>query len=192
MQPNVINISEDDFMGSGKVKVVYRHPEDRSLCIKFPQKKKKRALHDILREISYLKKHQDNLPWLSSYLGEVNCDKGTGYLYGIIQNADGADSQSIAKFDHQKHKAEIEKQVKKMYFDLIDQHAVVNDLSLQNIYVRINNESESDFELVLIDGFGNNNLIRIADYSKFFLKGKLKRKFTKLCNRLNISCDFLL
>ncbi len=177
-------------MGKGIAKVVYRHPELPDVCIKFPRKKKKRARIDILREISYLKKHQKYLPFLSPYLGEIHCDMGTGYMYRIVLNEDGSPSRSISEFDFKKYKTVIEGKVASMYFSLLDRRAVVNDLSLRNIYVQM--KEDESFDLILIDGFGNNNFIKIADYSKIFLRKKLNRKFKKLCARLEISSDFFL
>ncbi len=185
-----MEISENDYMGKGIAKVVYKHPSDPNICIKFPNGKKRRALRDILREISYLKKHQQNLPWLSAYLGEIHCDRGIGYMYEIVRNEDGSPSQSISEFDHEKHTEILKQKIAAMYLELIKEHAVVNDLSLNNIFVSM--KTKGDFDLILIDGFGNNNFIKIADYSKYFLREKLNRKFGKLCGKLKISSDFLL
>ncbi len=176
-------------MGSGIAKVVYEHPNDPDVCIKFPNPKKKRAKHDILREISYLKKHQTNLPWLCPYLGEIECDRGVGYMYKLARNEDGSPSTSIARSFRDKDPETLKEKVAAMYAQLIEQHAVVNDMSLSNVYVH--EKHDGDYDIVLIDGFGNSNWIKIADYSKFFLISKLNRKFTSLCNRLQIPADFL-
>lgn len=184
-----MNISEDHYMGRGRAKVVYRHPDDPNICIKFPNNDKRRSQHDILREISYLKKHQQNLPWVSPYLGEISCDRGVGYLYEIVRNEDGSLSQSLADLDHEKYKEHLEPKLAAMYVNLIKEHAVVNDLRLSNLFVR--EKGDGSFELILIDGFGNNNFVKIADYSKFFLIKKLNRKFGRLCEELKISSPWL-
>ncbi len=184
-----MKILEELYLGKGVAKVVYRHPSDPTICIKFPKKKKKRALHDILREISYLKKHQDKLPWLSRYIGEIESDRGRGFMYQVALHEDGSPAENLWQLDHAKYKSELEQKVSAMYTQLIREHAVVNDLNLRNIYV--SNKHNGDFDLILVDGFGNNNFIKIADYSKFFLIQKLNRKFTNLCNQLNIPSSFL-
>lgn len=186
----MIKIIKEHYMGEGIAKVVYRHPDDPSICIKFPNEKKKRALNDILREVYYLKKHQDKLPWLSSYLGEVKCDLGTGYMYEIVINEDGSPSQCIAKIDRKEHTKALLEKTSAIYFQLIAERAVVNDLSLSNIFFRT--KLDGDFDLILIDGFGNNNFLRVADYSKHFFMKKLNRKFSKLCKNFGIPSDFMI
>lgn len=184
-----MRLSESNYIGSGIAKIVYRHPDDPSICIKFPNPKKKRAKHDILREISYLKKHQNHIPWLCAYLGEIQCDEGIGYMYELARNEDGSLSQSIEYGFRDKKPDTLKLKIAAMYDQLIRQHAVVNDMSLSNMY--IHEKRNGDYDLVLIDGFGNNNWIKIADYSKIFLISKLNRKFTSLCKGLQIPADFL-
>jgi len=75
-----------------------------------------------------------------------------------------------------------------MYHQARERKAVINDLSLSNIYIR---KKTTGFDLVLIDGFGNSNFIKLADYSKSFLTKKLNRKFTKLCKKLEIDPGFM-
>ncbi len=184
-----IHLSEEDFIGRGIAKRVYRHPGDDGICVKFPNGKKRRAIHDIRREIKYLKKHQENLPWLSRYLGEVESNLGTGFMYELVRHEDGALASAItaAEIDH--HSEALLGKVKEMYFQLIAERAVVNDLRLANVFFR--RKLDGGFDLILIDGFGNNNLIKIADYSSYFRVQKLNRKFKKLCGKLGVVDDFL-
>jgi len=183
----MIIIPKENFMGKGIAKIVYQHPHDENICIKFPNLEKKRALKDIKREIFYLKKHQKNISWLAPYLGKVECNLGRGYMYEIVRNSDGTLSTPISSENIEKNREAIKQKVRSMYQSSIKQHAVINDPSLGNIFFKKN---ETDFDLILIDGFGNNNFIKIADYSKHFLISKLNRKFGKLCRRLQITFDF--
>ncbi|WP_251357844.1 YrbL family protein [Kangiella sp. TOML190] len=182
-------IPEENYMGKGVEKVVYRHPHDENICIKFPNKEKPRALSHIQREVYYLEKHQQQLLWLAPYLGKVKCNLGDGYMYQIVRNEDGSLSNCISDRDIENHLESIKEKIALMYSQLIEQHAVVNDLNLGNFFFR---KKKDDFDLILIDGFGNNNFIKIADYSKYFLIKKLNRKFNKLCTKLNIASDFLI
>ncbi len=188
MNGKIIEISEEHFLGKGGTKRVYRHPNDSSLCIKFP-KEKKRALNGILREIKYLKKYQDRLKFLSPYLGEVQSNLGTGYLYQLAQNEDGSPAVEIRQhLDHLDRKSLYPKVVE-IYDQLVKEHAVVSDLQIGNIFVK--EKSSDDYDLCLVDGFGNTNFIKICDYSKYFLLKKLHRKFKRLCFKLDLPDDFL-
>jgi len=71
-----MEITEKYFLGKGIAKIVYQHPEDKNICIKFPNPNKKRALKDIQREITYLKRHQDHFTWLAPYFGEIETNLG--------------------------------------------------------------------------------------------------------------------
>lgn len=184
-----IIISEKDFLGQGGTKRAYRHPLEPHLCIKFPRKDKTRALNGLLRELKYLKQYQDRLPFLARYFGETQTSLGTGYLYQIALNEDG----TFAKDLHQHHEHLdpdiLYKKINHIYQLLIKEHAVVNDLQLSNFFVI--EKSGGDYDLCLVDGFGNTNFIKICDYSKYFLLKKLRRKFMKLCTKLDIPSDFL-
>lgn len=188
MDTEIVKIVQKDFLGKGGTKMVYRHPENPDLCIKFP-KERRRALHGLLREIKYLKRHQDALPFLAPYLGEIQCDMGTGYLYEVVKNEDGSPSTGIGEHLHRLDKDVLGEKIKIIYQQLVAEHAVVNDLQFNNIFVK--EKKSGDYDLCLVDGFGNTDYIKICDYSKFFLLKKLHRKFKKLCRKLEIPHDFL-
>jgi len=183
-----MEITEKYFLGKGIAKIVYQHPEDKNICIKFPNPNKKRALKDIQREITYLKRHQDHFTWLAPYFGEIETNLGRGYMYQTVRDESGKLSQDITKTNWREHKEAIEEKIITMYHQARERKAVINDLSLSNIYIR---KKTTGFDLVLIDGFGNSNFIKLADYSKSFLTKKLNRKFTKLCKKLEIDPGFM-
>ena len=107
------------------------------------------------------------MPWITPYLGTVDSNLGTGYMYELVRNADGSPSKCITPSDREKCPEQVAEKVANMYRQLVDAHAVANDFKLENIMVRI--KDDGDFDLILVDGFGNNNFIKIADYSKYFL-----------------------
>jgi hypothetical protein len=185
----MIILDDSHYLGKGGTKTVYRHPKDPNICIKFPKSGKKHALRTIIHEVRYLKKHQSNLSWIAPYLGTTDCNLGTGYMFEMVRNEDGSPSECIKVSDCEKNASAVRNKIADMYFDLIQLHAVVNDLKLANIFFR--KKVPEGFDLVLVDGFGNNNLIKIADFSKFFLIKKLNRKFDRLCTKLKIPTDFL-
>lgn len=186
----MLTLNEADYLGKGGTKIVYRHPLDPGLCIKFPNPRKKRAKVDLKREIKYLKKHQDKLPFLAKYLGEIKCDRGTGFIYQFALNEDSSPSKPITEFLKTKKPADLKRKVEEIYFALIKQHALISDTQLSNVFIIEKRSGEYDF--CFVDGFGNSDFIKICDYSKYFLIKKLNRKFTKLCSRLNIENDFLI
>lgn len=189
MTEQTITISEKDFLGQGGTKRVYRHPDNPQLCIKFPRKDKPRALNGLLRELKYLKKYQEKLPFLSPYLGKIQSNLGTGYLYQIAQNEDGTPAKDLRQHHQHLDSETLYQKISHLYQLLVKERAVVNDLQLSNFFII--EKSGKDYDLCLVDGFGNTNLIKICDYSKYFLLKKLNRKFKKLCSKLKLPSDFL-
>jgi len=183
-----LELSEKHFIGRGGTKLVYRHPLDPELCVKFPRPEKKGTVQDIHREISYFKKHQDALPFLAPFLGTIETPLGLGYLYKMVRDEDGKISQDIGIFRKDAPK-DLSSKISAIYHQCLVRKAVINDTKLDNILV--SQKKSGDYTIYVVDGFGNPDFIKICDYSRFFLKLKLRRKFKKLCRKLNISDDFL-
>ncbi len=187
-----MHLSESQFLGQGSTKTVYTHPSDPLLCIKFPRTDHKaRGKADILREIKYLQKHQDRLPFLSKYYDTIETNLGTGYLYQRALNADGSPAMAMPHFLKTKPDRELLYQkVADIYQQLIKTHAIASDLQPLNFFTPF--DKNGDYFLFLVDGFGNSDFVKICDYSKFFFRRKLARKFTKLTKQLKIPDDFIL
>lgn len=184
----MIELNHSYYLAKGGSKVVYRHPADPGICIKFPKEGKKHALSSIQSEIRFLNKHRKDLPWIAAYLGTIKTNLGTGYAYELVRDADGSLSESLSPSICESIEPKVKGKIATMYRQLIDAHAVVNDLKLKNILFK--RTKDDDFDLILVDGFGNDNYIKIADYSKYFLIRKLNRKFGRLCKSLELSQDF--
>lgn len=186
-----MHLGTSELLGQGGTKTVYSHPSDPHMCIKFPRtERKKRAEDDLLREIKYLKKHQDHLSFLSKYYGTVETNLGTGYLYQRALNEDGSPAPEMPDFLHTNpDRVVLHKKVAQLYNQLLTAHAVASDLRPPNFFSLLHNDG--DYSLFLADGFGNSDFIKICDHSKFFLKRKLARKFMKLAKRFSIPNDFI-
>jgi len=187
-----LRISEQDFIGKGNKKVVYAHPENQSLCVKFSNPDTKGSLADIKREIKYLKKHQHKLPFLAQYIRAIPTNRGTGYVYNRIINHDNSPAITLQKYiaTNKEHRIDIHDKLVDIYHQLYEQNAVVCDLNINNFLLR--KTLSGEYKLYLIDGFGNPEFIKLSDTFKYFQRKKLYRKFSGLCDKLQISKDFLL
>ena len=185
----LIEISEDLYIGEGNQKKVYHHPHDEHLCIKIAKPGKPRRLVGLKREIRYTAKYQDNLPFLAKYIQEQDTNMGTGYVFELIKNDNGKVSTPLGLYIKNKTVSELDKKVAHIYRLLIQHRAPISDTNPNNFLIQDSqNNSQS---LHLVDGFGNSDFIKICDFSKHFLKKKLDRKFSSLCKRLKISSDFI-
>ncbi|MGJ8671435.1 YrbL family protein [Rubritalea sp.] len=177
-----MKLTKQDFLSEGKFRKVYTHPDNPNLCIKLGKPLfHKRALN---RELYYLKKHQDALPFLSAYHGTVQTNLGLGYIFKIVRNSDNSISRILEKEVLTLDSNILTEKLFQMYHSLLKRGAAIGDFHARNILVRW--ISKTDYELWIIDGFGNSDFVRICDYSRFLLNKKLIRKFNSLCNSIDI------
>ena len=185
----LIEISEDLYIGEGNQKKVYHHPHDERLCIKFAKPGNRRRLVGLKREIRYTVKHQGNLPFLAKYIQEQDTNMGTGYVFELIKDYNDEISQPLDFYIHKNLITDLELKIAKVYKKLIMHRSPVSDLHASNFLLKIGENNEQSLHLV--DGFGNSDFIKICDFSKRLLKNKLNRKFIKLCSQLEIPPTFV-
>lgn len=94
----MIILEETDFVGQGAHKKCYIHPEDSTLCVKVLFQEPDT---DLDRELAYRKSRQrralgSNL--LPKYLGAVDTNLGTGYVYERVCDFDGSNSCTLDEF----------------------------------------------------------------------------------------------
>ena len=87
-----LELSEVLFIGKGHHNAVYKPPANENLCIKIPF-----ALPDvdITKELAYrkaLSRRKKKLSLLTEYLGTVETNLGTGYVFERIVDYDGSAS----------------------------------------------------------------------------------------------------
>ena len=83
----------------------------------------------------------------------------------------------------------MEVKVAKIYETLLREKAAISEFESCNLLVK--EMQNGDYELILIDGFGNSDFIKICDYSRHFLKLKLNRKLSEFCKKNSINPSFL-
>lgn len=181
-----MQLSEKDYLSKGKFRSVYIHPENPEICIKIGNEKfHTRALK---RELKYVPKYQKRLNFLSGFHGAVETNLGKGYMFDIIRDYDGSISQTLESSLPSLNQEEVIQKLESMYSTLLAHRAPVGDFHARNILVR--KTTPKEYELWIIDGFGNSDFIKICDFSKHLLQKKLIRKFNKLCKRLNLPKTF--
>lgn len=180
----LINLDEKSYISEGSQRIIYAYPEYPDRCIKILKNKKNRSVD---RELFYLKKYRKLSNSISKFHGKINTNLGLGYIFDLIRNDDGSISKTLASEVHNIENDNLKFKIHSLYIDFIDRKIVVSDMHSSNILVRY---SDVDFDLYLIDGVGNSDYIKICDYSRWFLKKKLRRKFNRLSKSLDISIDF--
>lgn len=183
----MLHINNDQLLGQGRQKTVYYHPKDKSLCIKIPKPGRE---HSLKREIKYTKKHQQKFQSISAYRGTVDTNLGTGHLFDIVYDFNGKISISLEEFMANDFDQNcLQAKVATFYEQLLEHKAALSELQPCNILVK--KEDSNDYDLVIIDGFGNSDFIKVCDISRHLLKKKLHRKFSRFCKETKISNTFL-
>jgi len=177
----MIKLSENDIIGKGGERTVYLHPIEKKYCIKIPNEQNSRSQIAMLREIKYLNRHQNYLKHLSKYQYTTSTNLGKGFVFDLVRDYNGSISKTL-QFYMEKGKVKIlehlNEKISIIYDDLLERKAVVHDLMPRNMLVQWH--SNINYNLILVDGFGNSDFIKICDHSHLFAYAKLNRHFSRL------------
>ena len=182
----MIVLKDEDFIGKGNERACYIHPNDKNKAIKISYEQNLGRSKQTNTEIKYYKKliKRKNLDWkhLPKFYGEVETNKGKGFIVELIRDYDGKVSKSfkyyIEKDGLDKYKKELE--TYKQY--LLKNYIIFNYGMMQgNILLRKN--SPTDFDLVLIDGLGDVAHFTLLNDIPYFARRRITRRWEKFVNK---------
>ncbi|WP_123377873.1 PhoP regulatory network YrbL family protein [Aliarcobacter butzleri] len=183
----MIILKDEDFVGKGNERACYIHPEDKNKAIKITYENNNRKESKQTKlEVNYYKelkkRRMTNFKHLPKYLGEVKTDKGAGFVVELIRDFDGEVSKTfeyyLKKDGVLKYKKELEEY--KQYF--LDNCIIFNyGMMPKNILLRKN--SETDFDLVLIDGLGDVTYFTFPNKIPYFARRRINRRWDKFIKK---------
>lgn len=185
-----LDLSNAIMIGSGTERDCYKHPHNPMLCIKVNNGKvlpnKKRYAKQSQTEYSYyqrLQKRHVQPTCIPKCYGWVETNRGRGLVFDFILNEDGtAAPRLIAALDQGLLSAE---QAKELLWDLkqrmLKELIIPSDLHLDNILLQ---HRQSQPRLVLVDGIGNRNIIKITEQIPVLGRMKIERHWVRLWQRL--------
>ncbi len=183
----MIILKDEDFVGKGNERACYIHPEDKNKAIKITYENNNRKESKQTKlEVNYYKELEKrrmiNFKHLPKYFGEVKTDKGAGFVVELIRDFDGEVSKTfeyyLKKDGVLKYKKELEEY--KQYF--LDNCIIFNyGMMPKNILLRKN--SETDFDLVLIDGLGDVTYFTFPNKISYFARRKINRRWDKFIKK---------
>lgn len=178
----MIELKAENMIGRGLHRECYVHPDDESKCIKVVVL---RGEEETRREQAYYKFLQKrNISWqhLPQFYGNVETQKGPGAVFDLIRDHD---AQVAKTLEHYLESAQLTQQLTsdltqalldlKAY--LVDQNVITMNLKPKNIVYR--QQLEQPGQLIIIDNIGNSDVVPICDYSRFFGRKKIERKWTR-------------
>ena len=180
-----MHIPDKYYLAEGKHRKVYIHPDNPDLCIKISKDQPRNRSRATKRELTYLNTYKERVTCFSFFHGVVESNLGQGYIFDLIRNEDGNISRQLSELTGL---AGLEKKLTSLYQLFLNNGIIVGDLNAGSIVAR--EKKDGDYDLIIIDGTGNSDFIKICDYSKYFLRKKLIRKFNKLYRLLELPTSF--
>ena len=184
----MITLDENLLIERGSERSCYRHPESPNRCIKIIDKHSRRTKARNQRELKYIKRYKrppNPLEIIPCYYGEIQTNLGLGHQFELILNYDGSISDKLSNYIKENGTSDyIYQKIVDAYHRFLDSNAVVSDLHPGNLLVQEKHNHEH--KLIMIDGFGNSDFVMICDYSRFFTKKKLMRKFKRMLTNIGL------
>ncbi len=161
----MILLSKQTPLGAGRHRKCYTHPDNARRCIKVIYNRDHGGDKEIRRELSYyahLSRYLTDWSAIPRYYGTVETDCGTGYVYDMITDFNGAPSITLTEFAaqcrYEEDVAVLRRLLKKLKRYLLDNHIVTMSLKPQNILCQ--RISESEVVPVVCDNLGKVPLSR--------------------------------
>ena len=184
----MITLDENLLIERGSERSCYRHPESPNRCIKIVDKHSRRTKARNKRELKYIKRYKrapKPLSIIPNYFGEISTNLGSGHQFELILDYDGNISTKLSDYVRENGTSDyMHKKIVTTYHTFLESNAVVSDLHPGNLLVQKN--TKQDYHLIMVDGFGNSDFVMICDFSKFFTKKKLIRKFRRMLVNLKL------
>ncbi|WP_164970015.1 YrbL family protein [Arcobacter sp. CECT 8983] len=183
-----INLNKKNYLGKGRERACYLHPEDDSKVVKVVYKPLENLNQNELEYeyLKYLEKKDIPFSHLSKCYGKVHTNLGEGYIFERIKDYNGETSTSFKNVVmngllSSKLEIELLNELKKY---LHENSIIFVDVALSNVFCQ--KISEDNYKLVLTDGIGGKRMglkSKLYLYSKLFTKYKVKKQLKKLDSR---------
>ncbi len=204
---NVIDLSDDQKIANGTVRIVYGFPGQQDLLIKvfhsfeqrsprrpikrlawrfFPMLKFRSVVNELKCELLLslrLGADIQNMP-IPRMLGVVQTSRGAGVVVERIEGLDGGLAPRVNQFLRAKSIDEpILDALNALVKKLFDLHIVARDINFSNIVYGTRGAGAACF---LIDGYGERNLIPFRSMSKRLNERALNRQFASIAQKTGL------
>ena len=162
---DIVNITDDLFLGKGGHRACYRHPVDKTKCIKIILNSDgARTVNFELDFLRTLHKRGFYPKLIPGYYGMIETSKGTGYVYDLVENADGTPALTLDDFlknpqmlkEHQERLLEL---MCSLHKDLYDNQVIVRSLEAWNVLFP--QAADGTLSIRLVNDLGMPNKLKI-------------------------------
>lgn len=185
---DVLNLTDDLFIGHGLHKECYHYPGRDDLCVKVAYNHG--GVVDLRRETRYrrvLQFHHADTSMLPAYYGTVDTNKGKGYVYEIIRDYDGKVSQNLEYFfSHEdvlhEHFEMIIEQLEQFHQKLYKNSILTMGIVPENIIVQQYEKGKYTFRL--INDMGSAALIPLEYVVDSIAKIRVNKRWNQFLKRM--------
>lgn len=177
-----IIIKEENFIGKGNERACYMLGDDKNKIVKISYEQNIGRSKQTTTEISYYKEllQKKDMSWkhLPKYYGEAKTDKGDGFVLELVRDFDGEVSKSfkyyIDRYGAEKYSKELSE-----YKEFFLKYQVIFNYGMMPKNILLRKTSQSESELVLIDGLGDITYFTFPNKIKYFASKKIHRRWDK-------------
>ena len=202
---NQILLDDSLIFATGGRRIIYQHPSEQNKLIKVDKPTdlqwiiKKKFIRRFLPKW-YLKKFSENYIDYKAYkfyntlsseifdfipksYGIVNTNLGEGFCTEKIVNYDGSLTITVEKylklygFDDK-----LEKALYKLHEKMLKTNFIARELQTFNLVLRYTDKD--NFDIYIIDGFGNPEKIKLSHIFKYIAKRKINKHFNLFINKI--------
>lgn len=178
----MIELDRHALIGKGLHRECFVHPDNPDHCIKIVVSG---TINENRREASYYSKlARRGISWtmLTRFHGLVATNLGEGAVFDLVRDCDSAVSLTLAHYLESadltaQHGFNLGRSLADLRAYLLHNRIVTMTLKPKNILFQ--KTSPATGTLVIVDNIGNSDFLPIANYSAFFARRKIQRKWQR-------------
>lgn len=180
---DAVNITDDLFLGKGGHRACYRHPVDKTKCIKIILNSD--GARTVNFELDFLRTlHKRGLypKLIPRYYGMIETSKGTGYVYDLVQNEDGTPALTLDDFLKNPEllnssREKLLKLMNSLHKDLYDNQVIVRSLEAWNVLFP--RAADGTLSIRLVNDLGMPNKLKIPYHISYAAHKHVEKHWKK-------------
>lgn len=185
-----LTLNEIDLIARGWHRECYQHPDDEHRCVKIvvngdeTETKREQAYYQ------FLEKSLSDWRSVPRFHGNVETNLGQGAVFDLVRDDDGKISRTLGDYlGHQhefnNHAPAILTAMKNLINYQLEHNVLTMSLKQNNLLFQV--KADGSGVMHIIDNLGNADWIPLCTYSHFFGQKKIRRKWKKFLNLLEIN-----
>lgn len=192
----MLNLTEELFLGKGVHRAAYIHPKDKTKCIKilFHEPDAEWEREKRYRRSRERRHLQSKL--LTAYYGEVQTNKGIGYVFERVADFDGKPSMDFREFLERQKQQEnqanarllLQRVLMQLKQDFFSEKVIVSNMHYGNFLIQRYDAEFAKFQVRIIDNIDSPAKIPLAFYVDCIALKRCKKYWHQYL--LDISKDY--